>query len=278
MPEEEDAQLAAFILLKKEQNKHSGEIEALSSDVADLDEDLDNLTKDVDKNTASIVTLAEDIDIHKKECSDDMSHLETLVDEKLAKASIEPLSVVEGVKRQFEAFKHGIEARIGDLRTRIDGIKIPAPLNIDSLLQRIEAVRLSIPKIPSPHEIPPPFDPTALEFSIEKIVESLNLLQKEVEELKKRKSGVSRRGMFGLGVRELVQDIDISPQLNGVTKTFNIPAIYKIITVDLSSFPNALRKNIDYTYTGTTITFTDEIDAASSLAAGQTAILTVINA
>jgi len=109
-------------------------------------------------------------------------------------------------------------------------------------------------------------------------VESLNLLQKEVEELKKRKSGVSRRGMFGLGVRELVQDIDISPQLNGVTKTFNIPAIYKIITVDLSSFPNALRKNIDYTYTGTTITFTDEIDAASSLAAGQTAILTVINA
>jgi len=94
MPEEEDAQLAAFILLKKEQNKHSGEIEALSSDVADLDEDLDNLTKDVDKNTASIVTLAEDIDIHKKECSDDMSHLETLVDEKLAKASIEPLPVV----------------------------------------------------------------------------------------------------------------------------------------------------------------------------------------
>ncbi len=83
----------------------------------------------------------------------------------------------------------------------------------------------------------------------------------------------------GIIGRDIVQDIDLSSQLNGVTKTFNIPATWRIISVDLSSFPyGSCRKGTDYTYTPQTITFTSEIDAATQLASGQTCILTVVTA
>lgn len=95
-------------------------------------------------------------------------------------------------------------------------------------------------------------------------------LEEELEKLKKKPVAV------GITGRDLFGDIDLSSQLDGVTTTFNIHAVWSIISVDLSSFPHALRKNIDYTYTPTTITFTNQIDPATSLAAGQTCILTVV--
>lgn len=80
--------------------------------------------------------------------------------------------------------------------------------------------------------------------------------------------------------RSIFKEVDLSASLDGVTKTFNIGAFYRILTVDLSSFPHALRKTTDYTYDGNagTITFTDEIDAATSLATGQTCIITLVTA
>jgi len=97
------------------------------------------------------------------------------------------------------------------------------------------------------------------------------------EMLKRIKSVESRPAVIGgMGGRDLIQEIDLSPQLDGVTTTFNIQAVYKILTVDLSSFPNALRKGVDYTNTTTTITFTSQIDPATSLAAGQTCIITAV--
>lgn len=100
------------------------------------------------------------------------------------------------------------------------------------------------------------------------------------EELVKIKQSISTplNNPTGFVGRDIFKDIDISSQLDGVTKTFNIPAVYNIISVHTSSFPHALRKNIDFTYTGTTITFTDEIDAPTTLASGQTIVLTVVTA
>lgn len=81
----------------------------------------------------------------------------------------------------------------------------------------------------------------------------------------------------GITGRDLFKDIDISPQLDGVTKTFNLQAIWNIISVDLSSFPyGSLRKGIDYTYTPTSVTFTDQIDASTQLQTGQSCVLTVV--
>ena len=85
-----------------------------------------------------------------------------------------------------------------------------------------------------------------------------------------------KSGGAGIAGRDFFVDIDLSSDLDGSTKTFNIPAVYNILSVSLSSFPHALRKGVDFTYTGTTITFTDEIDASTSLATGQTCVLTVV--
>lgn len=108
-------------------------------------------------------------------------------------------------------------------------------------------------------------------------ISAIHNLAEELQALKKTKSAptVVQGGIIG---RSLIRDVDLSSQLNGSTKTFNIEAVFSIITVDLSSFPHALRKNVDYSYTPTSITFSDEIDAAASLAAGQTCILTVVSA
>lgn len=84
-------------------------------------------------------------------------------------------------------------------------------------------------------------------------------------------------GITGIGARDLVKDIDLSSQLNGVLTTFNIQAIWNVISVNLSSYPyGSLRKGIDYTWTPTSITFTSEIDPTTQLSAGQKCILTVV--
>ncbi len=104
-------------------------------------------------------------------------------------------------------------------------------------------------------------------------------LDELLKEFDKKVIGIGTRvQMGGTTGRDLFNDIDISDQLDGVTSTFQIHAVYNIISVHLSSFPHALRKTIDFTYTPTTITFTSQIDPATTLAAGQTCVLTVVNA
>jgi len=114
------------------------------------------------------------------------------------------------------------------------------------------------------------------------VIEDIKDIREDIKELKedmkKQKSRVMGGGIMG---RDLVKEKDISNSLDGSTKTFNIPAFYSIISIDLSSFPyGALRKNVDYTYNGNvgTITFTDTIDAASQLKNGQSCIITFIAA
>lgn len=105
-------------------------------------------------------------------------------------------------------------------------------------------------------------------------------LEKEVVALKKEMKRVSQApsgGGGGIVGRDLVRNYDLSAYLDGSTKTFNIPAIWSIVSVATSSFPNVLRPIIDYTYTGQTITFTSEIDETTTLASGQTVVLTIVS-
>lgn len=73
----------------------------------------------------------------------------------------------------------------------------------------------------------------------------------------------------------IVKAYDLSGSLNGVTKTFALPAFWRVISVHLSSFPNIMRPTVDYTTDASamSITFTSEIDAPTSLSAGQTLII-----
>lgn len=119
----------------------------------------------------------------------------------------------------------------------------------------------------------------------EAIRDALELLQEEekldkkaikgLEEwLKKIEKRTSRGGDLGptpvVGGRDLIKIYDVSSQLDGISKTFNIPANWVVLDVRSSSFPYAFRYGVDYTYTPTTILFTSEINAAGTLAFGQT--------
>lgn len=108
-------------------------------------------------------------------------------------------------------------------------------------------------------------------------IEAIQDLRKELDEMKKRQSSINVGGISQAAARDLVKDIDLSASLDGVTKTFNIQAVWNVISVSLDSYPyGTLRKGIDYTWTPTSITLTDTIDAGTQLAAGQKLILTVI--
>lgn len=104
--------------------------------------------------------------------------------------------------------------------------------------------------------------------AIKGLDEMITMITKEV----KKSSGVVYVGGAGSGGGRMVKSYDISASLNGVLKTFTLPAFWRIISVHSSSFPNAFRETVDWTSDGSamTITFTSEIDAGTTLATGQT--------
>jgi glycerol-3-phosphate cytidylyltransferase-like family protein len=72
----------------------------------------------------------------------------------------------------------------------------------------------------------------------------------------------------------IVKTYDFSDSLNGVTKTFSLPAFWRIIDVQIGTIP-PLRPTIDYTSDASamTITFTSQVEASTYLAAGLSAIV-----
>ncbi len=70
-----------------------------------------------------------------------------------------------------------------------------------------------------------------------------------------------------------VYDYDLSSLLDGVTKTFTLPVNAKVIAVMGSSAPVIYRRTVDFTTTASTITFTSQVDASTTLSAGQTVVI-----
>lgn len=68
---------------------------------------------------------------------------------------------------------------------------------------------------------------------------------------------------------DTVRLYDLSGDLDSITKTFTIPTNSSVIMVTGSSSPWFFRPTVDYTRTSNSITFTSEIDAATTLASGQ---------
>lgn len=88
---------------------------------------------------------------------------------------------------------------------------------------------------------------------------------------------LGRGNMSGAGATSggrTVKIYDISPLLDGSTKTFTLPAMWRIIAVHASSAPfSAFINGTDFTIASNKITFTSQISAASTLAAGQTVLI-----
>lgn len=185
------------------------------------------------------------------------------------------------LSEEMKALAQKIEGEIMRVETMI-----PDPTDLSPIEEKLKAsVEELEKKIPS---LPEELAPFAIRDKLQSIeenddkltIDAIKDLWDELKKLRKLIDGKPNAGVGGGVVgRDLIKDIDISSQLNGSTKTFNIAGVWNIILVNLSSFPyGALRKGVDYTWTQTTITFTSQIDAPTQLASGTSCILTVVSA
>src|SRR3990167_8470741 len=109
-------------------------------------------------------------------------------------------------------------------------------------------------------------------------IKAISHLREELDKLEKRLSSkyTGGGGGGGGGGGRIVKVYDASSQLNGVLKTFTLPAFWRVLHVELTSFPyGACRPDTDFTTDASamTITFTAQIDASTQLAAGQSLIV-----
>lgn len=105
-------------------------------------------------------------------------------------------------------------------------------------------------------------------------LEDVNDLKKEIDMLKNELRSIPRGGSRAMmGRTGGVAFEKLNSQLDGSTKTFPIPNLRDVVAVIGSSFPNAFASTDDYTVGNKNITFTDAIDAATTLSAGQTVIV-----
>lgn len=109
-------------------------------------------------------------------------------------------------------------------------------------------------------------------------IEAIQDLREKLDELERKIISTGKTIYVptgGGGGGRTVYVYDLSNQLDGVTKTFSLPAFWRIIGIQSSSFPGAFRPTTDYTSDSgaSTITFTSEINAAGTLATGQTLII-----
>lgn len=98
---------------------------------------------------------------------------------------------------------------------------------------------------------------------------------RELEDAIARKSTTTNVIGGATGGGRLVKVHDLTDLLDGVTKTFALPAFWRVISVHSSSFPNIFRPTTDFIIDGSamTITFTSEITADATLATGQTLLV-----
>lgn len=115
--------------------------------------------------------------------------------------------------------------------------------------------------------------------TLPEVWEALEDLKDELERVRKEKQKAPFLSFNHMpNFRDVVKDYDLSAELDGVTTTFNIPAVYNVVSVALSSYPyGSLRKGVDFSWTPTSITFLSPIDAATQLSAGQSCVLTIVS-
>lgn len=104
-------------------------------------------------------------------------------------------------------------------------------------------------------------------------IEAIKNLREELDELREK---VKTGGNHTFAIqRGQMMTYDLSEQLNGVLKTFVLPAYWRIISVQSTSTPVVFRPIIDFTSDASvpSITFTSAIDASTTLAAGQSLLV-----
>lgn len=228
--------------LKSLKEKNQGEFSNLNKSISDLS------NKIKEDNSNDIVKLKGEV---SKTHSGLSEELRRIIDEKIT-------SIRDGIDG-----RDADEDRVSIIASEraIEAIKPMIP-TLDDIMSDLENMGKQIRK--------------ALKKKQLRILDIKNL-RKELDELKKMKGEVIMTGGGSGGGGHIVKAYDLSASLNGVLKTFSLPAFWRVINVHTGgSIPPTMRPTVDYTTDASamTITFTSEINAATTLASGQTIIVT----
>lgn len=227
----------------------SGYKKSVDSGMSDISEHMDkcsSMCKEVDSDLKSDLKTTE-------------KHLTSLI----AKSSKETLGeAYKSLNREVYAIEQLIKnipqydstqlenkfsAVIFDIESKLNSIEIPE-LSGESIVDKINSL------------------PTEEDKQINK--EHIKGLEDWLKKIEERFSNIPRGGRGGTG--NSVQYHDISSELNGSTKAFTIPKHRRVLLVSGTSSPTVFRPTVDYTVAGKTLTFTDAIDAPTTLSSGQT--------
>lgn len=171
-------------------------------------------------------------------------------------------------------------------KTPIAGLDFPLPK--DGRTPTTEEIAALIPApIPGVPGIPgkdgSPDTPQQIREKLESLpeeeklpIEAIKHLREELNALKKTTKEIGSRTTVVAAGRGAVKAYDLSNSLDGSTLTFALPGFWRVISVHLSSFPNILRENTDYTIDGTLMKITfiaAQVSPSTSLAVGQTCIV-----
>lgn len=179
-------------------------------------------------------------------------------------------NMMNEMRLTHESMMAECDQKMSEVKDGEDGMDADEQKVIEAVLAQIPPVKELEPE--TPESVRDKLE--SIEVEENKLaISAIRDLEEELKKLRKQISEISSRPVGGIASRDIVKNYDISSQLNGVTKTFQTPAMFRVITVMLSSTPSALRENVDYTWTDTTLTFTSEIEASTSLASGQSAII-----
>lgn len=104
-------------------------------------------------------------------------------------------------------------------------------------------------------------------------IDAIANLREELDDLRKRGAS-GQHHTFAIQRGQLMTH-DLSDQLDGVKSTFTLPAFWRIISVQSTSAPVVFRPTVDYNADASvpSITFTSQVDPATTLSEGQTLLV-----
>lgn len=201
-----------------------------------------------------------------------------LLSQKLAQESSDTLASVQSetrasLQRELRAIQSSLDETVRSIDERVSQIKDGKDADEERIVQDVLA---QIPAWTPPDTAEDIRNKLEVLEGDERLkIEAIRDLREELDALKKRSNQTVYVGGGGGSGGRIVKSYDLSDQLDGSTKTFALPAFWRVISVHSSSFPNAFREGVDWTSDGAamTITFTAEISADTTLAQGQTIIV-----
>lgn len=167
--------------------------------------------------------------------------------------------------------KNGVAGKDAD-ETRVAEIASKLALEtLKPLMPTVEAIEQDLPKLGAEIRDGLELLPDGDKLKIEAIQD----LREELDDLEKKiLAKVNSSGNFGGGGvgKTNMYYYDLTPYLNGVTLTFNMPAFLRILKIETWSGP-VLRPLVDWTSDASAHTVTFTIDPATYLATGQTCLV-----